>query len=415
MPKNTLLAEKALGSWIGALTGSLILICALLAGCVSLLGAQPQAKSFATPLDSRLIPEVPFIPDDSNNCGPSALASVLTFHGRPTTKEEVAEEVQRRSLKGSLGPDLTIWARKHGFTAGFKSSKPEELIELIVNQKPVILLLDVGIGAIRKGHFVTALGYGPHGLVVNSGLIQQQIMPWSKFLTQWYKSGNFALIIDPPKSGKDKPINEKAPKESKVSNQKKASNEPLEFIGSGINPFSYRGLDPGEAASEAQRMFEENFQKVSSDSSKAPSAVAPFTVPTAVPPAGPVFGSPYPQPSHLERADIDLPVPVSQSPVIDFTSLAPISGTVKEAVEVNKDLKELQGLDLEVKEEIDLTNNNSQKITEQTLVSPVLPPVLLPEKREKGPASSETTAKGASEESIVIPTPEPTPVMGWER
>jgi hypothetical protein len=161
-------------------------------GCLN-FGPQPQ--SFTSPLDSRLIAGVPFYPDDSSHCGPSTLAAVLSYYGRPTTMQEVAVDVQRQDLRGSLGPDLVLWAREHGANATFDSLKPEQLIQQINKQKPVIVLLDSGLGVVQRGHFVVVVGYGPDGVVANSGLIQQQLISWSSFLTDWFRMGNFAILI----------------------------------------------------------------------------------------------------------------------------------------------------------------------------------------------------------------------------
>ncbi|MDR1546054.1 MAG: C39 family peptidase [Deltaproteobacteria bacterium] len=175
----------------------------VLAGCLPAFG--PAARPFNSPVVHRLIAGVPFYPDDTSHCGPSSLAAVLTFHGRPTTVEEVAADVQRADLRGSLGPDLMLWARNHGFAARLAALTPEELVELIDAQKPVILLLDSGLGPVRRGHFIVAVGYAPDGLVANTGLVRQQIIPWSSLLTDWHRMGRFAVAIDglaPPADGR---------------------------------------------------------------------------------------------------------------------------------------------------------------------------------------------------------------------
>ncbi|MDR1110976.1 MAG: C39 family peptidase [Deltaproteobacteria bacterium] len=166
----------------------------LLAGCAPFLSG--QAGGFEVPSDRFLIAGVPFIPDDSSHCGPSSLAAVMSFHGRPTTKEEVAADVQRADLRGSLGPDLVIWARSRGMRASFSSSGPAELVAWLREGKPVILLLETGLGPIHKGHFVVAVGFGPEGLVVNTGEVQQRIAPWPDLIGDWRRMGHFAILVE---------------------------------------------------------------------------------------------------------------------------------------------------------------------------------------------------------------------------
>jgi hypothetical protein len=161
-------------------------------GCLYL---GPKAAPFDSPMDRRLIEKVPFYPDDTILCGPASLAAVMTFYGRKTTPEEAAAPLIRTNLRGSLAPDLVLWARKMGFKARFWSAKPEEIVALLKKNKPVILQIDSGL-AIKTGHFIVAVGYGPEGLVANSAMVQQAITPWAEFLTRWLKFGNLAILVE---------------------------------------------------------------------------------------------------------------------------------------------------------------------------------------------------------------------------
>ncbi|MDR1085900.1 MAG: C39 family peptidase [Deltaproteobacteria bacterium] len=178
----------------------------VLSGCFSLgLGKRSSPAPFNSPDSHRLIAGVPFYPDETNLCGPASIAAVMTFLGRPTEVSEAAEAVQRTNLRGSLAPDLTIWARSKGFKAKFWAAKPEEILRLIDLQNPVILQINSGLMGlpVKTGHFVVAVGYGPEGLVANSGVIQQEIIPWSDFLTRWYSFGNIAILVELPDSNKN--------------------------------------------------------------------------------------------------------------------------------------------------------------------------------------------------------------------
>jgi hypothetical protein len=109
---------------------------------------------------------------------------------------EVAEKIQRWDIGGSIGPDLVLYARSVGAKARFYSATPEELEEYVNKQIPVIVQVDQGIGRIFKGHFMVIVGYTYDGIIANNALVQQEIIPWSKFLTEWYKTGNFAVVVD---------------------------------------------------------------------------------------------------------------------------------------------------------------------------------------------------------------------------
>ncbi|MDR2339834.1 MAG: C39 family peptidase [Deltaproteobacteria bacterium] len=183
-----------------ALIGILLLLSPLFAaGC--LVGG-PVARTFNSPQGTRLVPQVPFYPDDTNLCGPASLAALLTFQGYPTTMDEVAAGVQRWALRGAIGPDLVIFARKRGAKASFFSSSPEDLLVFLDKGQPVLVEVDNGIGPIVKAHFMLVVGYTQDGVVANNGLVQQEVIPWSKFLTSWFRMGYFAVLVEGP----DKPL-----------------------------------------------------------------------------------------------------------------------------------------------------------------------------------------------------------------
>ncbi|MDR2368329.1 MAG: hypothetical protein LBF58_09520 [Deltaproteobacteria bacterium] len=271
MPPKIITLARAL--WLAlALTLPLAL-----AGCLGVFsGPSGAAGGFSPPAERLLIPGVPFIPDDSSHCGPSTLAAVLTFMGRETTMGEVAVDVQRDDLRGALGPDMVIWARGNGMAATFAGLKPQELIGAIKSRKPPIVLLGGGLGPLRKGHFAVAVGYGPEGLVVNSGLIQQQVIPWKDFLGQWRKMGNFTIIV----SGRaaDAPGDQGAEGEVEVLSPTKVS-QTLNLP---------EGLDVPESLSESPR----------------PAAYAPPA------PKAPAF---------LTGAELPAPKKPAEAPIIDFT------------------------------------------------------------------------------------------------
>jgi hypothetical protein len=350
----------------------------LLAGCLGFPPARP-AEPFAAPLYRRLIPDVPFIADNSSHCGPSTLAAVLTYHGRPTTKEEVAVDVQREDLRGALGPDMVIWARQHGFKAGFKSASPEEVIESIDRLKPVILLLDTGFGPIRKGHFVVAVGYGPDGLVVNTGDIQQELASWSPILTSWHKMGNFAIFIEGP-DGSALP-------------------------GSG----GAAALPGGAALPEAGGLRE--------GALPASSGPAPAQAPAAS--QGLVIQSAYPVPAGLIGADLPLDKPGSSEPIINFVGRPPreepaVPAALAAPATAPVGAEAASGAAAEggsepganaASEEAPL----SAGITEESLAPPkVLPVVPLPEDDPLGPAAAAAAAEDAAKKAAAkAPSPSP--------
>jgi hypothetical protein len=160
-------------------------------GC---LGAGARPEPFTNPLESRLILQVPFYSDEAGACGPSALASVMTYCGRPTTTEEA---VQALNQEAPSAQSMAVWARREGLMADVFSGSPERLLEAVKMHKPIIVRLDRETQPLRKGDYAVVVGYTPDGPVLNSCDINQQIVPWTAFLAGWYRSSNLSIMIEP--------------------------------------------------------------------------------------------------------------------------------------------------------------------------------------------------------------------------
>ncbi|MDR1658607.1 MAG: C39 family peptidase [Deltaproteobacteria bacterium] len=386
-PSGSKLSAKAAWEHLFAVWALML----LLAGCPIInSGSKIPAEPFTAPLGRRVIPQVPFIADDSAHCGPSSLAAVLTFHGRPTTKEEVAVDVQRADLRGSLGPDLVLWARAQGFKAGFSSMKPQELIANIDRSKPVIVLLDTGMGPVRKGHFAVAVGYASDGLVLNTGVISSYLMPWPEVLTQWYKMSNFAILVEGLADSGD----------GRTSAEPAADSAAGGFSGA-VDIVGVDSLPVSLAVPAAA--------KTSGEEGPTEDALRP------------TFGqTTYKIPSELRGADIDLSIPASKEPIIFFVG------------------RPKPGSEPEIAPE-ELTDQIQPGITEHTLSPHLIQGVVpLPEaqgvgafkKESSAPEEGGTADSGAASGSATSTAsgtisssaggqaapqpPELVPVMGWE-
>lgn len=153
-----------------------------------------KPEPFTNPLESRLILQVPFFSDEAGACAPAALASVMTYCGRPTTAEEAALALNQER---PAAQSLAIWARREGLTADVSSGTPEQLLEAVKMHKPVIVRLDRETAPLKKGDYAVVVGYTPDGPVLNSCSINQQIVPWADFLAGWYRSSNLSIMIEP--------------------------------------------------------------------------------------------------------------------------------------------------------------------------------------------------------------------------
>ncbi|MGH7230607.1 MAG: C39 family peptidase [Nitrospiraceae bacterium] len=168
----------------------------ILSGCAGVpaihSAESPRAK--AHQLDA-----VPFYPDETDQCGPATLASVLTFWGHGTTPQDLKDEVYVKGLRGSLPIDLLHAAQKRGLEAEFRHGDLDDFKREIDAGHPVVALLNLGYPFFPIGHYVVVTGYDDRrqGLFVHSGLQENRFYPYDRFLRQWEKAGRGVLLVFP--------------------------------------------------------------------------------------------------------------------------------------------------------------------------------------------------------------------------
>lgn len=146
--------------------------------------------------------DVPFFPDDTDQCGPSALASVLGYWGRPEAPARLREEIYRTSLKGSLTVDLLLAAESRGLSAEMADGGLARVKKELEEGRPLIAFVNVGLRSYPIGHYMVLTGYddGREVLFAHSGTKRDQTISYGKFDKQWEKTRRWTLLILPARS-----------------------------------------------------------------------------------------------------------------------------------------------------------------------------------------------------------------------
>jgi len=146
---------------------------------------------------TRIIPGVPFLPQEEDTCGPSSLAMLLRFHGKSATTAELVGETGTAGLRGTLITDLAAAARRRGLPAEVVDLDLPGLRKRIAAGEPVILLVDLGAWAWSRPHYLLAYGLTPEGVVANSGRTEGAVIPYDALDAQWAKMGRLAIVSSP--------------------------------------------------------------------------------------------------------------------------------------------------------------------------------------------------------------------------
>lgn len=166
-----------------------------MAGCVQRPVFQPDRKIGGHTL--RL--DVPFISQSQvRDCGPAALASVLAFHGRQESLDEVTRAVFTPVLERTLLPDMENYARRLGFSTSAGRGDLDMLRRRISAGTPVIIMLEMGGRLFSQGHYVVVIGHDPEGFVMHVGTDADMFLTQGQLLERWEPMNRLYLAVEKP-------------------------------------------------------------------------------------------------------------------------------------------------------------------------------------------------------------------------
>ncbi|HQG30650.1 MAG TPA: cysteine peptidase family C39 domain-containing protein [Deltaproteobacteria bacterium] len=140
---------------------------------------------------------VPFVKQESNFCGPAALASVMAFYGSPIDQDAIGKEVYCEGLKGSLITDLENFAKKKGFKTRLAQGSIDDIEGFTAGKRPVIVLVDVGFWMVSKPHYLVVTGCTEDGITAHTGSEASKHFSREDFVKIWKKQGSVYLVIHP--------------------------------------------------------------------------------------------------------------------------------------------------------------------------------------------------------------------------
>jgi ABC-type bacteriocin/lantibiotic exporter with double-glycine peptidase domain len=151
------------------------------------------------PDQGQVLLEVPFFPDHADQCGPSALASILGFWGEKADPGRLKEEIYLADLRGSLPVDLLLAAQAHGMSAEILDGGLPRLKKELDAGHPVVAFVNLGYRFIPIGHYLVITGYDDRrqALTAHSGMKKDRLISYEKFSRQWERTERWSLLILP--------------------------------------------------------------------------------------------------------------------------------------------------------------------------------------------------------------------------
>jgi ABC-type bacteriocin/lantibiotic exporter with double-glycine peptidase domain len=164
----------------------------------------PEAKN------TRIIENVPFYSQESYQCGPASLASVLNYWGVNVTPDDIAKEIFSESARGTLNIDMVLYTQRMLLDAAQYRGSIEDLKKNVESGYPLVVLVDYGFSLYQVNHFMVVVGYNENGVIVNSGRDKGKFISEKYFIKAWERTKYWTLLIKPVSSKK---------KEIKIGNE----------------------------------------------------------------------------------------------------------------------------------------------------------------------------------------------------
>jgi tetratricopeptide (TPR) repeat protein len=142
------------------------------------------------------ITRTPFFPQTDHQCGPAALATILTASGADTTPAGLTNEVYLPGRKGSLQAELLASARRHARVAYVLDPSLTSLLAELERDQPVLVLQNFGLAFLPLWHYAVVFGYDRERdtFLLRSGRHAREALAAARFLGTWRRAGNWGVI-----------------------------------------------------------------------------------------------------------------------------------------------------------------------------------------------------------------------------
>ena len=144
---------------------------------------------------------VPFIEQQTAQCGPTTLAMVLDYYGQKSDLEILTSQILTQSKNGSLQTNMVGGARRQGMMAMTLSGFSDLLKEVDAGH-PVIIFENLALSWWPQWHYAVVYGYDLDRQLVylHSGKDQSISLSFARFEADWRLGNYWGLVVLPPQT-----------------------------------------------------------------------------------------------------------------------------------------------------------------------------------------------------------------------
>lgn len=165
----------------------------LLAGCAANPFDALPPRAHAAPME---LTRTPFFPQEDYQCGPAALATVLTGTGVRVAPDDLVPLVYVPGRRGSFQAEIVAATRRHDRLPYIIAPEFAALLSEVESGRPVLVLQNLGIALIPAWHYAVVVGFSPDEgeVILRSGTDRRRITAASVFARTWKRSGNWGMV-----------------------------------------------------------------------------------------------------------------------------------------------------------------------------------------------------------------------------
>lgn len=180
--------------WVAVLSLVLVTACATPPQSLKIKNNPPKIPSSAE------LKTTPFYAQRDYQCGPAALATVINFHKKQTSPEQLIPLVYIPELKGALQVEMIAATRQFDRLAIEQDGKLVSILKEVANGNPVLVMQNLGLEAYPFWHYAVVIGYDldKQEIILRSGEIKRLVRPFSVFERTWGKSDFWSVVVVPP-------------------------------------------------------------------------------------------------------------------------------------------------------------------------------------------------------------------------
>jgi hypothetical protein len=175
-----------------------LFVCCAIGTACSTIPASVSAYGPATNLLE--LSDTPFYPQEQYQCGPAALATLLTASGIATTPELLVGQIYLPAQQGSLQFEMLAATRAAGRLPYVLAPALASITAELAAGRPVLILQNLGVSWVPRWHYAVVIGVDANKqqIVLRSGTDARRIMRTSVFLRTWQRSSFWAITTLTP-------------------------------------------------------------------------------------------------------------------------------------------------------------------------------------------------------------------------